>query len=107
MENMDWFNAIEQPITNLRNGDCSGTLTDGSVLGDWRLPTKTELDILRSGTETVYSGPFTGVNISSYWSTTTFDSNPNAAWTVFIGGVSMVVASKYNNHPVWPVRAGH
>jgi hypothetical protein len=54
----------------------SGTagLTDGSDAGDWRLPTRNELAALTNGTHKILSGtpgPFTDVEHSSYWSSST------------------------------------
>jgi len=48
----------------LKAGSSGADLSDGSVVGDWRLPTKTELHNLANGTEAVRSGnmrAFTGV----------------------------------------------
>ena len=86
------------------------TLTDGSVEGDWRLPTKEELYGLVNGTEAVRSGTqqaFTGVQSFYYWSSTTYASFTGDAW-----GVDMNVGSLYFNTKgfslnVWPVRGGN
>ena len=86
---MDWYSAIEHPITNLRSGDCSGTLTDGSVWGDWRLPTNSELVGITVGDEHIRSSQmyfFTNVQSDYYWSSTTAPSIPPArgpcTWTI-------------------------
>ena len=87
-----------------------GGLSDGSVEGDWRLPTRNELYDLANGTEPVRSGSmraFTGVQSSLYWSSTTYVGATNLAWgvTLFDGNVN--VGSKDAGHYVWPVRGGN
>jgi len=91
-------------------------LTDGSVEGDWRLPTFTELKGLTRGTEAVLAATpraFTGI-ATEYWSSTTAASTGslNSAFEVFlttdmIGGGSAGTTNnslKSNSHNVWPVR---
>jgi len=90
-------------------------LSDGSVEGDWRLPTKTELAGLVNGTPNLRctSGPcdlyaFTGVQSDFYWSSTTYAPNPGSAWRVYMGsgGVSFDNKGDYD-YCVWPVRSGN
>jgi hypothetical protein len=106
---MNWYSAIEQPITNLRDGNCG--LTDGSVWGDWRLPTKSELVGITVGTEPILvSGPwyfFTGVQSYDYWSSTTNAYSPNFAWHVGMGYGGTDYDGKDWLYNVWPVRGGH
>ncbi|TVQ95312.1 MAG: DUF1566 domain-containing protein [Desulfovibrionales bacterium] len=89
----------------------SGTagLSDGSVVGDWRLPTREELKALTHGTDRVRygtPGPFTGIQNDIYWSGTTRAESIGAAWFVFIDtGVEFGLAKTEIFH-VWPVRAG-
>ena len=71
-------------------------LSDGSVEGDWRLPTKTELVGITVGDEYIRSSQmhfFTGVQSHYYWSGTSYADNPNNAWNV-----------NMNNGNVHPVR---
>ncbi len=106
---MDWYNAIQQPIINLRNGDCSGTLTDGSVWGDWRLPTETELVGITVGTEHIHSYQiyfFANVRSGYYWSSTTHAGNPVYAWYVDVFYGYLNYYGKSNGYHVWPVRGG-
>ena len=88
----------------------SGTdLSDSSVEGDWRLPTKTELEGLANGTEAVRSGDmqaFTGVQAHNYWSSTTSADFTNLAWVVYMGNGVVGHAPKNFSYYVWPVRAG-
>jgi len=107
-----WVNTISgtnahDRAAQVRNGNPT-TLTDGSVEGDWRLPTKEELYGLTHGTEQVRSGTqraFTGVQSSYYWSSTTYASATNYAWGVGMGDGSVHSDYKGNDYYVWPVRS--
>lgn len=95
----------------LAAGAAGADLSDGSVVGDWRLPTKAELYGLAHGTEAILSGrpgPFAGVQSSTYWSSTTHATNPSVAWSVNLGDGVAHNGYKYNTGYgyVWPVRAG-
>lgn len=102
----------------LSNGTCG--LTDGSEAGDWRLPHLRELQSLihygvtdpalsdTTGTGQWTSGnPFTGVQSTYYWSSTTNAGNTSYAWVVhfYNGYVSYHVKS--SGSYVWCVRGGH
>jgi hypothetical protein len=85
------------------------TLTDGSVEGDWRLPTKNELYYLTHGTEAVLlSTPrdFTGVQSCCYWSSTTYAGNTFNAWNVYMNDGLVTLDGKPSTHYVWPVSGG-
>ena len=99
----------------LRAGFIGADLSDGSVEGDWRLPTKTELDGLVNGTPNLRctSGPcdlyaFTGVQSYAYWSSTTDADYPLVpyAWYVYLPNGFVSSASKTSTFYVWPVRGG-
>jgi len=95
----------------LRDGVTGANLSDSSVEGDWRLPTKTELCWLANGTEAVRSEnmrAFTGVLSSTYWSSTTCtDHHTNDdAWTVYLKSGSETEMHKSYDFYVWPVRGG-
>ena len=86
-------------------------LDDGSVLGDWRLPTKTELVGLTTEPEAVSSDDmqaFTGVQKDLYWSSTASADHPSLAWLVPLGrGMGPVApGDKVGEKNVWPVRGG-
>ncbi len=119
--NCSTFNAYLQPPTNKRdwdwalisartlgNGYCG--LTDGSLAGDWRLPNHNELLSLTDPTHTnpaLPSGhPFSGVQMSYYWSSTTYASYTGSAWFVNLSSGSAVQGYKTNSSHVWPVRSG-
>ena len=75
--------------------------------GGWRLPTMAELTTLIDKTQIPVLGePFTNVNLSLYWSSTTAADNANFAWCVrfYDGGVG--VLSKSDNYYVRAVRSG-
>jgi hypothetical protein len=90
----------------------SGTadLTDGSVVGDWRLPTLAELKTLTTGVEPI-SGTsmhkFTGVLSTYYWSSTTYADATGYAWYVILStGNANVERKTTTTCYVWPVRGG-
>ena len=95
----NWANALSNS-NGLANGSCG--LTDGSSAGDWRLPNVREMQSLvhygvyspavpnTAGTGKWTEGdPFTGVQSSSYWSSTTRAYDTSDAWYVYLryGGV--------------------
>lgn len=120
----NWTTALSD-ITSLNtagtmNGNlCGDTSNGGSHQTDWRLPNVLELMSLvawgysnpalanTAGTAKWSEGqPFTGVQSSSYWSSTTFADNTVYAWFVFMGYGSVSYSFKTSTYPVWPVRAG-
>ncbi|MDG4604832.1 MAG: DUF1566 domain-containing protein, partial [Candidatus Contendobacter sp.] len=104
---LNWFDAVIWSSA-VKNGDCG--LSDGSVEGDWRLPTKTELQVLTTGTEQVRSGtpgPFTSIQPAYYWSSTTDAIGTSFARDVSLGNGSVAGGGKtMPNDYVWPVRGG-
>jgi len=105
---MNWDDAIMRPLTEIR--DNGTNLTDGSVWGDWRLPTKDELNGITEGDERILSGkpgPFDNVQFTHYWSSTTDATDTNYAWVVHMGYGDVSYANKTSDDRyVWPVRAG-
>jgi len=103
----------------LNSGECG--LSDGSVEGNWRLPSLFELESLRdmayynlalsntAGTGQWTEGdPFNIVQSSYYWSSTTYAPYPSAAWIVSFGDGPVGGGGKLSGGPfcVWPVRGG-
>ena len=100
------------------NNDCG--LQDGSIAGRWRLPNVRELQSLAtygltfpavtdtSGTGQWSEGdPFSGVQSSSYWSSTSIAINASpTAWQVDFDSGSVRTTLKSINFYVWPVRGG-
>lgn len=99
-------------------GDCG--LSDGSTSGAWRLPNIRELMSLSTfafccpvvpntaGTGQWTEGdPFSGVNLSGYWSSTSYGGLPDRA--VFLSlntGTTAITLVKTSTLYVWPVRGG-
>ena len=94
----------------LQAGSAGAGLSDGSVGGDWRLPTKSELVGITQGTEYVRSGTprfFTNVQSDGYWSSTAHGDGSSYAWDawyvlMYDGDVDS--DSKAHYYHVWPVR---
>ena len=112
-----WFDALTYCNT-LNSGECG--LTDDSEEGDWRLPNVKELQSLihygfnspalpnTAGTGQWTPGdPFTNVQSSYYWSSTTYVYGTNNAWYVYMGDGLVVYRWRINGNYVWPVRGGN
>ena len=98
----------------LKDGTADANLSDGSVAGDWRLPTKTELVGLVNGEPNLrcLSGPcdlygFTGLQSSYYWSSSTYAGGTDYAWYVYLSDGDVNVGNKSGSTYVWPVRSGN
>jgi len=102
-----WANALTI-CNSLANGQQG--LTDGSSAGDWRLPTRFELESLLDLSQyspCLPSGhPFTGVLSSYYWSSTTYAYSTSYAWRVFLSYGFVSYGGKGFANYVWPVRGG-
>jgi hypothetical protein len=115
----NWADALSV-ANNLKSGDFG--LTDGSKVGDWRLPNLRELQSLfdyawsdpalpnTAGTgKWVEGDPFQGVLSSFYyyWSSTTAATDTNYAWAVNFRDVTVNGNVKTSNVLyVWCVRGG-
>ena len=105
---MIWKDALTY-CSDLADGSCG--LTDGSAAGDWRLPNKKELLSLIDYSQ--YNPPlpqghlFDNVQLSCYWSATTYACSDRYAWHVCMDYGQMGSGYKSSNFKyVWPVRAG-
>jgi len=111
---MAWSNALDH-ANELYDGcsDCGGDdedcgLSDDSSAGDWRLPNVKELQSLIDFSEynpVLPSGhPFTGVQSSDYWSSTTNADITSTAWRVYMSDGAALSDDKSSGYFVWSVR---
>jgi len=103
----NWVTAL----TDCNSLAASGTLTDGSAAGDWRLPNRRELFSLIDDSNfdlVLPTGhPFIDVK-GDYWSSTTLvpAAVMEFAWVVNMSNGYVFTQSKGNELYVWPVRGG-
>jgi hypothetical protein len=113
----------------LKNADCFGTrswrdalvaantlacgacgLSDHSQAGDWRLPNIVELESLIDigGFNPAVSvpQPFTNLQLSSYWASSTAADPTYYAWIAYLDVGLIKTVSKAGLIHVWPVRGG-
>jgi hypothetical protein len=104
---LTWGNAITWS-NNLTSGQCG--LTDGSTAGQWRLPSRNELeslvDLSKSNPALPAGNHFSNTQSTSYWSGSTYVVDTADAWFVDMGGGGVSNGSRTGNGFVWPVRAG-
>ena len=85
-------------------------LSDGTVAGDWYLPSIEELRIFTDAgyrNDTLNDAGFSNVQVNAgYWSSSTYASNANNAWSVSMLTGYLGVGSKGYEAYVWPVRTG-
>jgi hypothetical protein len=104
-----WHAAIDAS-NRLEDGQCG--LSDDSIAGDWHLPNIRELlslvdygnyrPVLPTG------HPFTNVQSSYYWSSTTYAYYASYAWCVCMYYGFVYHSTKdYFDYYVWPVRSGN
>jgi len=103
-----WNDALDAS-NNLGDGACG--LSDGSSPGDWRLPNVRELQSLvdygRYNPALPSGHPFTNVQSSYYWSSSTHALITYYAWSVHMSNGRVHHSSKGSYSYVWPVRGGN
>jgi len=109
----NWNDAMAY-CANLASGQAG--LTDGSVAGQWRLPTKEELEGIGTNppvtwdsgfpsvTWTMPGAPFTNVQTNQYWSSTEYAGDTTHAWLVIMYNGYVFHNPKPTGFYVWPVR---
>ncbi|MBF0397944.1 MAG: DUF1566 domain-containing protein [Desulfobacterales bacterium] len=102
-----WTTALSS-CNSLANDSCG--LTDGSIAGDWRLPSVKELrsliDYGRYSPALPSGHPFIGVVSVNYWSSSTVASNTANAWYVYLNNGEVSNSGKTSALYVWPVKGG-
>ncbi len=102
----------------LEDGGCG--LTDGSTVGEWRLPNRKELlslidldyyypalsNTAGTGQWSEYD-PFTDVQSNNYWSSTTDAGSTSYAWRVYFFNGNVSLYDKGLDNYVWCVRGGN
>ena len=104
----NWAAAISS-ANSLASPSCG--LSDGTVAGDWHLPTKDELSTLVAAPDnyrddTLNAAGFSSVQAGIYWSSSAHASYTNDAWFVGTGNGEVSSLVKTFDGYVWPVRAG-
>jgi len=104
---LNWNDSLTW-CNNLASGKCG--LTDGSTTGEWRLPTRKELqsliDLSRQTPALPAGHPFSNVQADYYWSSTAYIGNTASAWLVNIGNGIVYYSDMTNDIYVWPVSGG-
>jgi hypothetical protein len=127
LKNLSCFSSMDYATANneaakLHSGQCG--LTDGSVAGNWRLPTRNEWAALlkascyapglptlpdKTGFGCYDTSPAnqwaTGVQSNIYWSSTT-SADSLAGWFASLSDGYVDYVAKINGYLVWPVRGG-
>ena len=106
---LTWANALTWS-NSLASGKCG--LSDGSVAGDWRLPSRRDLyslvDLQYHGSRPAIpvGHPFGNVQVGYYWSSSSYVLYTNNAWFVNMDGGGVYYSDKSRSSYVWPVRGG-
>ncbi|EDN70667.1 Fibronectin, type III [Beggiatoa sp. PS] len=105
-----WFcDTIFDRVKLLKSGYRGANLSDGSVEGDWRVPTFSELQKIDRDPEKILPTKmraFSGVQkIIGYWSSTTFPDENSKAWFMTFDRWPGFYPKTFRNY-LWPVRDG-
>ncbi|MBF0526241.1 MAG: DUF1566 domain-containing protein [Deltaproteobacteria bacterium] len=107
IDKADGVDAISR-VAQVKDGN-PATLSDGSLEGDWTMPTLKQLNIIATGTEAIsyFDRYFFTHVLGAYWSVTTYTDTPNSyAWWVSLVDGGHGYTSATNSKSVWPVRDG-
>ncbi len=116
---LTWSSALTSCNNLIGDGSISGGPTDDSVVGDWHLANRFELESLLHmafytppvpntiGTEGGSQGdPFNNIQPNFYWTSTTRAFNSTNAWSVKFGEGEVFISTKGSGFYVWCVRGG-
>ncbi len=93
------WNQAMRSAASLKSGMCG--LRDGSTAGQWRLPTKEELQSRQRNLMPAF------YNVKTvYWSSSTYAGGTIFAWYVYMDRGLEYYTNKGTYFYVWPVRAG-
>jgi hypothetical protein len=98
-----WSAALTSANT-LKGDNTQCGLNDGSSAGQWRLPNVNELHSM--GPTWPPGAPFTGVQATGYWSSSSYAGSTGGAWSVFVSDGYVGGGNKVFGNYVWPVRGG-
>lgn len=107
-----WADSIEKinaqdRASSLAAGTIGADLSDGSIEGDWHLPTLSELKSLTIGDDAVTTWDpqvFTNVEPTPYWTSTSDSGYPTRANFVHMISGEAGSFNKKTPYHVWPVR---
>jgi len=106
---MTWQEALTAVLNFALGGRACQNYPAQFNLG-WRLPNVKELTSLidygQVGLALPVGHPFIDVQLSWYWSSSSYVFAPNLAWEVFLYDGLVGVADKGDDDYVWPVRGG-
>ena len=102
-----WHEALSDS-NGLSSGECG--LTDGSNVGDWRLPNRFELESLLDLNNwmpaIVFPSPFQLVQWYPYW-TSTNRAGTDYSWCINLDSGEIDATPRSHYWYVWPVRCGN
>ncbi|MBF0212887.1 MAG: DUF1566 domain-containing protein [Magnetococcales bacterium] len=104
----NWDNTLNAVAAlNAGSQSCSGYTT--GTHSDWRVPNIDEMQSLFDygrAAKLSTGHPFTAVQNSIYWSSTTYAGSTSSAWNLSFNNGAVGTSTKTGINYVWPVRGG-
>lgn len=104
-----WQEALDW-VGDLNTSSIACTDYTAMTYADWRLPNFKEIQSLVdygvSSPSLPFPNPFVGVQLSVYWSSSSFLSFQSEAWVVLMTNGGAFADGKTKSYNVWPVRGG-